>query len=343
MKTICEYALSECSSLPSITITSAVTSIKDAAFYNCTSLKNVVFTESEAELNLGSNANQLNDVNWDYSNPLFSSCPLDSVFIGRNINYSTSQYSGYSPFYRNISLRAVKLSDKETEISDNEFYGCTNLQRVIIGDGVTTIGKRAFSGCSSLKFFAFGSQVAEIGEEAFSDCAAVVEISSKAEVAPACGTQALDDINKWECKLYVPTGCMAAYESADQWKDFFFKEEGEGTASHGDDGEQIVMKCETPTITLVGDKLSFACKTDGVKFYYSVSHSDVKSGTSSKDVDLTKTYTITVFARKDGYGDSEVAKATFKASGGGIPGDVNGDGKVDVADHVKLSDIIMNK
>ena len=103
------------------------------------------------------------------------------------------------------------------------------------------------------------------------------------------------------------------------------------------------MKCETPTITLVGDKLSFACKTDGVTYYYSISHSDAKSGNSSKDVDLTQTYTINVFARKDGYGDSEVAKATFKASGSGIPGDVNGDGKVDVADHVKLSDIIMNK
>lgn len=232
VKTIYDYALSECSALPSITIPSAVTTIKDAVFYNCTSLKNVFFTECEAELNLGSNANQLNDVNWDYSNPLFSSCPLDSVFIGRNINYSTSQYSGYSPFYRNISLRAVKLSDKETDISDNEFYGCTNLQRVTIGDGVTTIGKRAFSGCSSLKLFAFGSQVAEIGEEAFSDCAALVQIISKAQAAPTCGPQALDDINKWECKLYVPDGCMASYEAANQWKDFFFMEEGEGMPPH---------------------------------------------------------------------------------------------------------------
>ena len=331
VKTIYEYALSECSALLSITIPSSVTTINSAVFYNCTSLKNVVFKESEAELNLGSNVKG-DEYGYSYGNPLFSSCPLDSVYIGRNINYHLS------PFSYNLSLRAVKFADKETEISENEFYGCTNLQKITIGDGVTTIGKRAFSGCSSLKFFAFGSQVAEIGEEAFSDCAAIVEISSKAKAAPACGSQALDDINKWECKLYVPDGCIAAYEAADQWKDFFFKEEGEGTASYGDNDEEIVMKCETPTITLVGDKLSFACATDGVTYYYSVSYSDVKSGTSSKDVDLTKTYTITVFARKDGYGDSEVAKATFKA----VPGDVNGDGKVDVTDHVKLSDIIMD-
>ena len=71
--------------------------------------------------------------------------------------------------------------------------------------------------------------MADIGEEAFSDCAAMVEIVSKAQNPPACGSHALDDINKIECKLYVPDGCMAVYENADQWKDFFFKEEGTGT------------------------------------------------------------------------------------------------------------------
>ena len=51
-KTIYEYALSECSALTSITIPSAVTTIENAVFYNCTSLKNVVFTESEVELKI---------------------------------------------------------------------------------------------------------------------------------------------------------------------------------------------------------------------------------------------------------------------------------------------------
>jgi hypothetical protein len=158
-------------------------------FNGCTGLKTVNIADSESTLTFGSNG----------SNPLFSSCPLDYVYIGRDISYSTSSSYGYSPFYRNTSLREVKITNKETEISENEFYGCTNLQKITIGDGVTTIGKRAFSGASSLKYFAFGSQVAEIGEEAFSDCAAMVEVISKANTAPACGNQALDDINKFEC------------------------------------------------------------------------------------------------------------------------------------------------
>ena len=271
---------------------------------------------------------------------MFYSCPLDSVYIGRNINYNITSEYGYSPFYRNTSLRAVKITDKETEISENEFYGCTNLQRVVIGDGVTIIKKWAFSDCSSLLYFAFGTQVATIEQEAFSDCASVVEISSKAAIPPVCGSQALDDINKWECKLYVPDGSADSYQNADQWKDFFFTEVGEGTAGQGG-GTQVKNKCEAPTISVAGDKLTFSSKTEGVLFHYSISFSDVQNGVANKDVELTKTLTVSVFATKEGYIDSEVKKLTFKVSGSGLIGDVDGNGVVNVADHVELTKIIM--
>ena len=95
-----------------------------------------------------------------------------------------------------------------------------------IGDGVTKIGNWAFSGCSSLDFFSFGSAVATIGQEAFSDCTAMTKLISKAATPPTCGSQALDDINKWNCKLYVPTESLSQYQQADQWKEFFFIEAG---------------------------------------------------------------------------------------------------------------------
>ena len=342
---------SNCSSLISLTstenvpysnvlyISKNVNTLDDYAFNGCNEINNVIIADGENTLAMGSNGN----------NPIFSSCPLDYVYIGRNIINIPHPLpvgetaNAYSPFYRNTTLREVKITDKETEISDNEFYGCTNLQRITIGDGVTTIGKRAFSGCSSLKYFAFGSQVATIGQEAFSDCTDIVEIISKAKTAPTCGSQALDDINKWECKLYVPDGFTAVYEAADQWKEFLFKEEGEGTAGQGGGGEQTVKKCETPTISLVGDKLTFASNTEGAVFHYTVSCSDTQNGVASKDVNLTKTITVSVYATKDGYNDSEVTTSTFKVSGSGMPGDVNGDNKVDVADHVELSKIILNQ
>ena len=324
-----------------ISISKNVNIIDDYAFKGCKAIKNVIFMDSDAGLSLGAN-----DIGSRYNSgtPLFSDCPLDSVYIGRNIDYNSTKQYGYSPFYSNTSLRAVKITDKETEISENEFYGCTNLQRVVIGDGVTTIGNWAFSGCQSLKYFAFGSQVATIGQEAFSDCAAVIEISSKAKTAPECGAQALDDINKWDCKLYVPDGCMAAYEAADQWKDFFFKEEGEGTAgqgagAHSDNNK----KCETPTITVDGGTIKFDCKTSGVMFHYNISSADAKSDVANSSIEVKNNYTVSVYASKEGYTDSEVAKKSFQVAGAGKKGDVNGDNKVDVADHVELSKIILEQ
>ena len=306
-----------------------ITSIGNFVFYDCTKLDKVIISDREGELSLESNG----------SSPLFSSCPLDYVYIGGNINYNKTSNYGYSPFYRNTSLRAVEITDKETEISDNEFYGCTNLERVTIGDGITAIGNWAFSGCQSLKYFAFGSQVATIGQEAFSDCAAVTEIISKAATPPVCGTQALDDINKWDCKLYVPDGCMAAYEAADQWMDFFFKEEGEGTATQNPEGQPETGKCEKPTITITDGKIHFACATEGVTYTYHITATD-PSGVGN-DV-APSSLTLTVYASKPGFENSDTATIEIAASSG-VLGDLTGDGKVDVADHVKLSSIIMDQ
>lgn len=328
-KTINQYAFSGCSSLQSITIPKAVTNIYNYAFNGCTSINKVTIADSQSTLTLGSNG----------SNPIFSSCPLDYVYIGRDISYSTSSSSGYSPFYRNTTLREVKITDKETEISENEFYGCSNLQSVTIGDGVTTIGNWAFSGCQSLKYFAFGSQLANIGQEAFSDCAAVVEISSKAKTAPVCGSQALDDINKWDCKLYVPDGCMAAYKNADQWKDFFFKEEGEGTAEQNPEGQPETGKCKTPKITIVDGKIHFSCATKGVKYTYNIT-SSAPSGVGNNII--PSSLIITVYASKPGYEDSDVASKEIDINTG-IRGDLNNDSSVNVADHVELSKIILNQ
>ena len=213
--TINNYAFQNCSSLPEITLPQAVTKVGDYVFAGCSKLADVVIADRTAALALGSNG----------SSPLFADCPLDSIYIGGKITYNTTSSKGYSPFYRNTSLRTVVITDREEQIYDNEFYGCTNLQNVTIGNGVKSIGNYAFSGCSSLDKFAFGSSMQRIGEEAFSDCTNLTEICSSAMNPPTCGTQALDDINKWNCILKVPTGYMAAYQAADQWKEFFFIED----------------------------------------------------------------------------------------------------------------------
>ena len=100
-------------------------------------------------------------------------------------------------------MRQVVIHNNETEISDNEFYGCRNLYEVIVGNDVVSIGTYAFSGCLSLEYFTLGSRVETIGTDAFSDCASMKELRSYNPVPPACGNQAMDDIDKFECTLYV--------------------------------------------------------------------------------------------------------------------------------------------
>lgn len=91
-----------------------------------------------------------------------------------------------------------------------------------MGNGVERIGNWAFSGCSTLERFSFGTGMKSIGNEAFSDCTAMTRLISKTTIPPTCGTQALDDINKWTCELFVPQSAISAYQAANQWKDFFF-------------------------------------------------------------------------------------------------------------------------
>ena len=263
------------------------------------SITNMILAEGRSDLTLGSKG----------SSPLFADCPLDSVYIGRNISYETSKNYGYSPFYRNTSLRSVVITDKEEEISENEFYGCTNLMNVQIGDGVTTIGNWAFSGCASLQHFAFGTQVKSIGKESFSDCTAVTTIISKAQTPPTCGSQALDDINKWTCTLTVPTGCKDSYTAADQWKEFFFVEEGDGGGQENPDTPGS-KKCETPTISYSNGKLTFSCGTEGAICMSTIKDADITSYTTN-EVDLSVTYTVSVYAMLAGYEDSEIATATL--------------------------------
>ena len=209
----------DCSALPEITIPAAVKRIGNNVFEGCTSLANVTIADRDSVLTLGYNKAYYSS---EDNEPMFADCPLNTVYIGGNISYSTDASDGYSPFYRNTSLESVTITDKETEISENEFYGCTNLKNVTLGDGIEAIGSYAFSGCAALEDFTFGSSLDSIGEEAFSDCTAMTRLVSRTAEPPRCGPQALDDINKWTCKLYVPDASIDAYKAADQWKEFFF-------------------------------------------------------------------------------------------------------------------------
>ena len=224
-----DFAFNGCSSLPHIEIPCNVDSINSSVFVGCTSLKTVVFKEENSNLFLGSNgyinSNPTSHESSVQNLPMFKDCPLDSLFIGRRIKYNAQGKYGFSPFCHNTTLRSVFVTDAETAISDYEFYLCTNLKTIEMGDGVESIGYWSFSGCNTLDRVTFGTGMKTIGAEAFSDCTNVTQIYSNTATPPTCGTQALDDINKNKCVLYVPKGTSDAYLAAPQWEYFFYVEE----------------------------------------------------------------------------------------------------------------------
>lgn len=361
------YAFTGCTRLPEITIPKNVTSIDNNAFRNCTALKNVVVDNRETTLALGSNG----------SSPLFVDCPLESVFLGGKISYKTSSSYGYSPFYRNTSLRSVVIADNEDQIYANEFYGCTGLKNVTIGDGVKNIGDWAFSGCSSLDHFIFGSGLETIGKEAFSDCTAITEITTRREVPPVCGAQALDDINKWDCTLRIPSDNVAAYAAADQWMEFLFAEglsPEVHTLTYNIDGKLYQLDYHThgsviiPPTVPVKEGYTFN-GWDNIPDYmpdgnlvingsYSVNQYKLAYFLDSElyketDVDYGTTISAMAEPTKDGWyyfsGWSEVPETmpahTVNVYGTFIPftlGDVNNDTEISVTDVIGIGNLILN-
>ena len=187
-----ELAFLDCTGLASVTIGNSVTSIGNYAFSGCTSLKELHIEDGEGKLSLGYN---------DYSNNsgegLFYDCPLETLYIGRDLSYNEGSYYGYSPFYNIKTLTSVTIGNSVTSIGKDAFSGCSGLESIEIPNSVTSIGYEAFSGCTGLKkielncatigsWFSgrssieevvIGNSVTSIGEYAFNGCSGLTSIT----------------------------------------------------------------------------------------------------------------------------------------------------------------------
>ena len=148
-----ENAFKDYSDITSITVPNSVTSIGNNAFSGCTSLNEICIKDGDSTLSLGYGK-------YDYgSGGLFKDCPLESVYIGRNIACNSRFYA----FNTIPTLKKLAIGESVTNITDNAFFNCTNLNSVSIGNNVKTIGAGAFDGCNNLINFTIGSGVLSIG------------------------------------------------------------------------------------------------------------------------------------------------------------------------------------
>ena len=197
------YAFQSCYSLASVTIPDGVTSIGSYAFQSCYSLASV--TIPDGVTSIGSYA--------------FHSCySLASVTIPDGV-ISIGNYAFQSCY----SLASVTIPDGVTSIGSYVFHGGYSLASVTIPDGVTSIGNSAFQGCPSLASITILNGVTSIGSSAFHSCYGMAEYHLKPTTPPKLfNVNAFNNIPS-DCIIYVPQGCLEAYQSATNWATYASK------------------------------------------------------------------------------------------------------------------------
>lgn len=88
LSVIHKFAFSECRKLKQISIPGSVKNLNSSIFYNCRSLKKVIFEDSSLPLRLHSED--------DRNTNIFYNCPVEDVYLGRRIVFLGRNYNVFS-------------------------------------------------------------------------------------------------------------------------------------------------------------------------------------------------------------------------------------------------------
>ena len=302
-----EGAFSYCSGLTSIEIPNSVTSIGDYAFQNCSGLTSVTIGNSVTSI----------------GNMAFQNCSgLTSIKIPNSVTSI-----GGSAFQGCRGLTSVTIPNSVTSIGESAFCNCSGLTSVTIGNSVTSIGGSAFQGCDGLTSVTIGNGIKSIGYKAFYRCKQLADFYCFAESVQTTGSDVFYDSNLDHATLHVPASSVNFYSNTEPWSGF----------------SEIIEaqeKCATPTISFKNGKTYFECETPDVTYYYSITSPKIVTNLGD-DVKVDLSYSLQVYASKDGYLDSDTATQDIDVRG--IKGDVDGDGVVDVNDVQTTINIILKK
>ena len=143
-------AFFDCPGLTTVTIGNSVISIGYGAFQGCSGLADVTIGESVRTI----------------GNCVFRGCSgLTSVIIPNSVTNIGSE-----AFYGCVSLTTISIPNSVTSISNGTFSGCTGLTSITIPNTVTSIGSEAFAKCNNLiEVYCWAENVPITKADAFKD------------------------------------------------------------------------------------------------------------------------------------------------------------------------------
>ena len=182
-----------CTNLEGIIVPDSITSINENAFYRCTSLTSVTFTEKSQLTSIEDWAFAVCTSLTSVEIPEGVTSIEDSAFAGctslTNVTFAKNSKLtsiGLSAFNGCTSLTNVKIPEGVTNIDSGAFASCTSLTNVTFGKNsqLTSIGLSAFNGCTSLASvtFAENSKLTSIGGHAFCECTSLISMTIPASV-----------------------------------------------------------------------------------------------------------------------------------------------------------------
>ena len=172
------YEYSE--SIQTISLSASVTSIGNYAFYNCTSLTNIVIPEGVTSIG--------EDV-------FFGCSSLTAINIAEgNANYDSRE--GCNAIIETSSNTLIAgcastiIPESVTSIGDGAFRNCSSLTAITIPESVTSIGKLAFAWCNSLTAITVAER--NTVYDSRGGCNAIIETSSNILIA-GCSTTVIPE------------------------------------------------------------------------------------------------------------------------------------------------------
>lgn len=299
--------------LTSVVIPNSVTTIGVSAFWGCSSLTSVIIPDGVISIEAGAfkDCSSLTEVTLSNSltsirNSLFQNCScLKSISIGNNVTSIESR-----AFANCRQLTSVTIPNSMIFIGSSAFSGCSQLTSITIPNSVTSIESSAFYECSQLTSITIGSNIKTIRENTFSGCTELSNVYCYATNVPSTYTNVFTNSFIEYATLYVPASSINAYKEAIPWNSFKEILPIEGYTPIDPSQE----KCAIPKISYEDGQLLFTCDTEAVTFVSEITNEDIQEHNEAT-IPLTMTYTVSVYAVKDGMSKSDVATATLSWNG----------------------------